>query len=213
MLVQGNVVKNELDNLNIKVTGALHIGAHECEELQFYMEDLSLTAYDVIWVEAMQHKVYENIGRGIPNQYQAVISDVDDADTNFYVANNGQSSSILEFGTHAVEHPHVYYIEQKKLKTKTIATLYDENNLDAKKYNFWNLDIQGAELLALKGSKHNIDYADAIYLEVNDKELYKNCALFTELNEFLQSKGFTCVLKKVTPHGWGDALYCRVKSS
>lgn len=210
MLIDGFVVLRELQSKGIKVNGALHIGAHECEELQFYTHILNIPANSIIWVEAMQNKVDENIKKGIPNQYQAVISDYDDNIVTFNIANNGQSSSILEFGTHLIEHPHVQFIEQQKLKTKTIKTLYLENNIDPQKYNFWNFDIQGAELLALKGAKENIMFADAIYLEVNDKELYKDCALFDELNDFLTTNGFSCVIKQMCGnHGWGDALYCR----
>lgn len=211
MLIDGYVVLNELNSRNIKINGVLHIGAHECEELQFYTNILKITASDIIWVEAMQNKVDENISKGIPNQYQAVISDNDNNIVTFNIANNGQSSSILEFGTHLLEHPHVQFVEQQMLRTKTIETLYKENNIDAKKYNFWNLDIQGAELLALKGAKDNILFADAIYVEVNDRELYRECALFNELDDFLRNNGFRCVIKQMCAnHGWGDALYCRI---
>ena len=39
-----------------------------------------------------------------------------------------------------------------------------------------NLDIQEAELLALKGSDKILNYIDAIYTEVNLDEIYLNCA-------------------------------------
>lgn len=81
------------------------------------------------------------------------------------------------------------------------------NNIDASKYNFWNFDIQGAELMALKGATQSIKYAKAIYLEVNEKELYKNCGLITEIDTFLLQYKFKRVLTNITIHGWGDALY------
>lgn len=211
MLVDGNKICENLKIYDINVTGVLHIGAHECEELRFYVDYLQLSPNDIIWVDALGDKVEKNKERGIPNQYQAVISDSNDCCVDFNIANNGESSSIFEFGTHSTEHPHIHYINQRKLKTKTIVKLYEENNLVPNKYNFWNLDIQGAELLALKGSKNIIDNVDAIYIEVNDKELYKNCALFGEIDDFLKNKGFTLVIKQITQYGWGDALYCRIK--
>lgn len=212
MLVDGNKIREKLSSFGIDVTGVLHIGAHDCEELQFYQDYLQISPENIIWVDAIEDKVKENQQKGIPNQYQAVISDVDDCEINFNIANNGESSSIFEFGTHSAEHPQIQYVGQQKLKTKTIAKLYGENKFDMKKYNFWNIDIQGAEMLALKGSKYIIDYVDAIYLEVNDKELYQGCVLFGELDEFLKSKGFILVIKDVTRYGWGDALYCRNKN-
>ena len=211
MLVDGNKIRERISIFGINVSGVLHIGAHNCEELRFYKDYLQISPENIIWIDAMEDKIRQNKENGIPNQYQAVISDVDDCDVNFNIANNGESSSIFEFGTHSVEHPHIHYVDKQKLKTKTILKFYSENKLDIKKYNFWNLDIQGAELLALKGSQYIIDYVDAIYLEVNDKELYKGCVLFDELDEFLKSKGFVMVIKEVTQYGWGDALYCRNK--
>jgi hypothetical protein len=63
--------------------------------------------------------------------------------------------------------------------------------------------------MALKGATQSIQYAKAIYLEVNEKELYKNCGLITEIDTFLSTYNFKRVLTNMTPHGWGDALYIR----
>jgi len=200
---------NEILLLNkINVNGAFHVGAHECEELQFYNE-IGLKNENVVWVEAIPWKVQEAIDRGIPNVYNAVITDKDYEDVVFNVSNNGQSSSVLEFGTHSVEHPHVVYIYKINQKSITIDTFFENNKLDASKYNFWNFDIQGAELMALKGAVQSIKYANALYLEVNEKELYKNCGLISEIDEFLLQYNFKRILTSMTCHGWGDALYIK----
>ena len=145
--------------------------------------------------------------RGIPNVYHAVITDKDDEDVLFNVANNIQSSSILEFGTHSTEHPGVVFVDKIHQKSITIDTFFKRNNLDASKYDFWNFDIQGAELLALKGATDTIKHAKVLYLEVNSKELYKNCALINEIDEDLSQFNFKRVLTNMTIHKWGDALY------
>jgi FkbM family methyltransferase len=209
MLIKENIIKSILSKYGIQITGALHVGAHECEEMLFYTSCLNITQNNVLWLEAMKNKVIENKNRGIPNVYNAVISDKDDEEIIFNISNNGQSSSILEFGTHKVEHPEVKYIEHINMKTITIDTFMKNNNLDPSKYNFWNFDIQGAELLALKGADNAIKYAKAIYLEVNEKELYKGCALIGEIDIYLKEKGFERVLTEMTCHKWGDALYVR----
>ena len=79
--------------------------------------------------------------------------------------------------------------------------------MDASRYSFWNFDIQGAELLALKGATKSIQHVKALYIEVNEKELYKNCALIDEIDAFLATYHFTRVATRMTDHGWGDALY------
>ena len=89
----------------------------------------------------------------------------------------------------------------------TVDTFFKRNNLDASRYNLWNFDIQGAELMALKGAINSIKHAQILYLEVNEKELYKNCGLITEIDEFLSNFHFKRVVTNMTKHGWGDALY------
>ena len=200
-----DIVKILIEN-NIHIFGSFHIGAHECEEIHFYNK-LGLTLQDVVWIDAINSKVNEATKRGIPNVYNAVITDKDDEDIIFNVSNNVQSSSVLEFGTHSQEHPWVVYVDKINLTSITIDTFFERNNLDASKYNFWNFDIQGAELMALKGATQSIKYAKAIYLEVNEKELYKHCGLITEIDTFLLQYNFKRVLTNMTGHGWGDALY------
>ena len=191
---------------NIHITGAFHIGAHDCEELPFYNK-LNLLNEDIIWIDAINRKVIEATQKGIPNVYNAVITDKDDENIILNISNNVQSSSVLEFGTHSVEHPEVVYIDKLELKSITVDSFFTRNNIDGSKYNFWNFDIQGAELMALKGSIKHIQYAKVIYLEVNERELYKNCGLIQDIDLFLSKYKFKRVITHMTPWGWGDALY------
>jgi hypothetical protein len=193
---------------NINIEGVFHVGAHECEELLFY-NSFGVKNEDIVWIDAMESKVNDATNRGIPNVYNALITDKDDEDIYFNVSNNIQSSSILEFGTHSQEHPWIVYTDKVLKKSITVDTFFDKNDLDASKYNFWNFDIQGAELIALKGASKSLQYVKALYLEVNEKELYKNCALIEEIDEFLSKHNFKRVLTKFTQHGWGDALYLK----
>jgi FkbM family methyltransferase len=206
MLIDFKEIKNILLLNKIKINGTFHVGAHNCEELQFYNE-IGINIKDMIWIDAVPSKVAEATNRGIPNVYNATISDKDDEPIIFNVSNNVQSSSILEFGTHSQEHPGIVYVNKIKQKSITIDTFFERNNIDASKYNFWNFDIQGAELMALKGATNSIKYAKVIYLEVNEKELYKKCGLITDVDIFLSNYNFKRVLTKMTQHGWGDAIY------
>ena len=206
MLIGIEEIATLLQLHDISVNGAFHIGAHDCEEWGVYI-NLGIPSENMLWIDAMESKVAEARERNIPNVYQAVITDKDDEEITFHISNNGQSSSILEFGTHLDEHPTIYYETDVMLKTITIDTFFEKNGLDASRYSFWNFDIQGAELLALKGATKSIQYAKALYLEVNEKELYKNCALIDEIDAFLATYHFTRVTTRMTDHGWGDALY------
>jgi FkbM family methyltransferase len=208
MLISFDDIYKILSSKNITIGGVFHIGAHECEELNFYNQ-LNIKSEDIVWIDAIPSKVEEAKNRGIPNVYNAVITDKDDEDVVFNVSNNIQSSSVLDFGTHSQEYPGIVFIDKIHQKSITIDSFFERNNIDSKKYDFWNFDIQGAELLALKGAIKSIQYAKAIYLEVNEKELYKGCGLIEDIDKFLAEYNFTRVLTDITYAGWGDALYVR----
>ena len=208
MLIGFDEIMKVLIENNIYIFGSFHIGAHDCEELGFY-NLLGIPREDIIWIDAIPAKVEEAKNRGIPNVYNAVITDKDDEEIVFHISNNVQSSSVLELGTHAQEHPSVVYVDNLEQKSVTVDTFFERNDIDASRHNFWNFDIQGAELMALKGARESIKYAKAIYLEVNENELYKNCGLITEIDAFLLEYNFKRVLTNILHHGWGDALYIR----
>jgi FkbM family methyltransferase len=209
MLIPKETVGSVLRSKGISIGGVLHIGAHECEELDVYRY-IGISDSSVVWIDALNDKVVQARLRGIPNVHQAVISDKDGEIITFYRTNNNQSSSILEFGTHANHYPWCVVTGTTQHSTKTIDTFLEENSIDASSLHFWNFDIQGAELKALKGGESALKYAKALYLEVNTEEVYKGCAKIGELDAYLKDKGFERVLTKTVKEGWGDALYLRV---
>jgi len=208
MLIDFEHIQKILSSNAIDITGAFHIGAHDCEELSFYTQ-LGLRDTDVVWIDGVPSKVTQATARGIPNVYNAIITDTDDTEVVLNVSNNVQSSSVLEFGTHSRAYPDIVYVDTVRQPSITVDTFFERHGMDASKYNFWNFDIQGAELMALKGATKSIQHAKAIYLEVNEKELYKKCALLPEIDSFLSQHGFKRVSIKMSKSGWGDALYIR----
>ena len=194
-----------VNKYNIIFKGILHVGAHECEELNGYESYISRDK--ILWVEAMKDKVdlckekYPGI-----NIEQAVISDKIET-VKFNISNNGQSSSILDFGLHSIHHPDVLFVNSVELETKLLKDIicnYDIN------YNFINLDIQGVELNALKGMEDYLHKIDYIYTEVNSDYVYKNCCLITEIDEYLQKFGFIRAETSWAGNArWGDAFYIR----
>ena len=206
MLITLEEIRQILSSKNITINGCLHVGAHECEELSLYNE-LQIKSEDIIWIDGNYLKVKEAQDKGIPNVYNAVISDKDDEDIVLNISNNTQSSSILQFETHLQEHPEVFNVCTLNTTSITLDTFFERNGIEPSKCDFWNFDIQGAELMALKGATQSIAYAKVIYLEVNEKELYKNCGLVGEVDTFLSTYNFKRVFTKMTPFGWGDAIY------
>jgi FkbM family methyltransferase len=208
MLITKEEINVILQQNGILVHGALHIGAHECEEQGVY-RFFGIADKRVIWIDALQDKVDQATRNGIPNVYQAVVSDKDGEVVSFYRTNNDQSSSILELGTHAHHHPWCVVTGVTQHTTTTIDTFMADKGLDPSNYNFWNFDIQGAELKALMGGENCLKHARALYLEVNSEQVYKGCPTIPELDAYLALRGFRRVLTKMTEYGWGDALYIR----
>ena len=198
-----------LRKYRIKPKGIIHIGANTGQEVPTYHTHgiTKMVLIEAIPFVFSQLKV--NTARIIgATCINACISDKDGEYVNFHVASNeGQSSSILEFGTHTQEHPSVTFVRDIRLKTSRMDSLIRREFIDIQDYNFLVMDIQGAELMALKSFGHLLEHFKYIYLEVNEKELYKDCALIQDIDEFLNN--YSRVETKMTNSGWGDALYIK----
>jgi FkbM family methyltransferase len=191
----------------VELKGVLHVGAHLCEEIGAY--EKYIKREQVLWVEALASKVAESVALhpGILIE-QAVVSD-QVGPAVFYRANNGQSSSMLPLGLHLHHHPEVQYVDAQPVQTSLLRDIIAKRGAA---FNFINLDIQGAELKALKGMAEYLPGVDYIYTEVNSEQVYVGCALVQELDEVLADFGFTR-LETVWwgDAKWGDAFYMRKK--
>jgi len=208
MYISGELIKSMLEKYNIKIKGILHVGAHKCEEKNMYNTILNVDDSDIVWVDANPKLIEENKNNGIPNCYCAAL-DEKEQNTTFKITNNGQSSSLLDFGTHATSHRDIVVTDIIDVKTQSLNTFFESNNLDVTKYNIWNFDIQGSELHVFRGSKNLLKYADCIYTEVNTGEVYKGCGLLNEIDLLLEGHGFIRIQTYLTGENWGDALYIR----
>lgn len=198
-------------------TPVLHIGGHAGEEAADYAKHRMRPVW---WVEADPESIpllHAGVKR-FPDQYvrNAAISD-ESGTAVFHRANNGQSSSLLDLGTHAKEHPDVVFVDSFTVKTTTIDDMFDgepiqESGLMFGKVPagfFLNLDIQGAELMALRGGERFLTYTNWVYAEVNRRALYKGCALLPDLDQFLVDHGFRLVELEMTQHHWGDGFWVK----
>lgn len=190
--------------------GIIHIGAHLMEEREDY---LSKNISNIIWIEAnpkifsfIKHTNNSNSNEKI---FNFAICDEDDKNIKLNITNNGQSSSILELDKHKQHHPSIFVSEIIEVKTKRMQTLIIENNLNINNYDFLNIDIQGAELLALKSFGNLLDKVKFIYTEINTNYLYKDCALLSEIDNYLLKYKFERVETYMTEYEWGDALYIK----
>jgi FkbM family methyltransferase len=193
---------------NITITGILHVGANVCEE---YNEYKKLTD-NIIYIEA-NPEIVKQVKLNLPeiNIHQALITDEDNTSYEFKISsNNGQSSSILDFNLHKVNHPSVSFIDKIQLESITIDNFITKNGIDKSNINALVLDIQGVELKALKGSKELLKNINIIYTEVNIDDTYTGCDRMKDIDEFLYTYGFKCVnIHIFHGHTYGDAVYIK----
>ena len=192
-----------------KPKGVIHIGGHRGEEQSVYD---AMGVANTLYIEAIQESadwIRDRFAdRSDINVICATLSDKTEIET-LYITNNLASSSILPLGTHSQSHPDIHVTEKRKVTT---ALLSNFTGLAGPFfiYDCINIDIQGAELKALKGAYHILDGIDTIYTEVNTEEVYKGCALLPAMDKYLsEGFGFTRVEIKMTRHGWGDAFYIK----
>jgi FkbM family methyltransferase len=210
MLIPFSKCIEKLKEYNVCIKGILHIGAHECEEYKDYILN-NIDGNEIDWIEANPKLVEKMKSLKVKNIHCLAV-DNEEGTANFNITNNGQSSSLLEFGSHKINYPYIDFIETISVEKKKLSTFFREHlEIDPIKRNFWNLDIQGVELSALKSAGEYLDYVDAVYSEFNIEEVYKGCGLLHEMDEFLESKGFKRVATEITFAKWGDALWVKNK--
>jgi FkbM family methyltransferase len=194
----------------IKPEGVLHIGASEGQEAEVYLRN---GIKKQIWIEAIPD-IYEKLKENLKSNpdakaVNACISDQHGETVTFHIASNGgQSSSILEFDTHSTVHPDVTFVKDITLITERIDGIFSEHNFTGD----WllNIDLQGAELKALRGMGNLLNRFKWAYIEVNKAHLYKDCPLIGDIDSYMSSFGFNRVdVKWCGNFQWGDAIYIK----
>ncbi len=189
----------------------IHIGAHLVQERYDYKIN---KMEPVFWVEGLP-KIVEQADlllANFPNQtlVQAVVSDFSGKKVKLNISsNNGQSSSLLEPRIHRLVHPDVKFEPTSTHISTTIDDLL-EKYFPVAAVALLVLDIQGAELLALRGGQATLKKVDFIFAEVSTAKLYKKQPLFDELSKFLSEFGYCLVEHNLSGRTFhGDALFIK----
>jgi FkbM family methyltransferase len=180
-----------------------HVGAHSGEEAESYTELGWLNTY---WFEANPHMISKLIANpNIQNQkiVMNAITETNGLKIRFNIATNSMSSSIFNFDKHSEIYPDITLQKSIEVTTLRLDEFFNHFAPD-----FINLDIQGSELLALKGAEKILKQVKWIYTEVSFKELYEGGALVGEIDSFLSDYGFVRFgTRRLYGEGWGDAIY------
>jgi FkbM family methyltransferase len=198
-------------NYGIASRGVIHIGAHDGQEVPIYQ---SLGMSHILLVEA-NPKAFHRLNTHVSSYPNVITTNYAICNYNGFaqlrVTNSDASSSILPLKLHKDVYPEIKEDYQITVQARKLDTLLEELNLSLKNYNFLNIDIQGAELLALQGAVKLLRSLEAINTEVNFTELYEGCVLIDQMDEFLGSFGFQRTLTSIYHPTFGDAFYVKRK--
>jgi hypothetical protein len=197
--------QNLIKKYELRINGAIHIGAHHGQEFEAYA-NAGIT--NCIFFEPLK-KNFEALTRHVGDRAilvnKALGSETKQIEMFVESANRGMSSSILTPKLHTQQYPHIVFNEKELVEMIRL----DDFPMDAEKYNFISIDVQGYELHVFKGAEKTLQTIDYIFSEVNRDELYEGCADVTALDEYLGSFGFNRVETSWAGGTWGDAFYLK----
>ncbi len=193
----------------------VHVGAHLAEELA----DYEATGADtIVWIEA-DPELYGRLVEAVETRkspavrhicVNALITDAAGEHRRFYhFSNDGQSSSIFR----ASENLRLNWPELREtgrvltLPSDTIADVLGRHGIPPQRLDVLVLDVQGAELLALKGCGEYLDHPKFLEVEASTIPIYEGAPLLRELDPWIGARGFRR-LSLVSFHG--DAVYTRL---
>jgi FkbM family methyltransferase len=186
----------------------VHVGAHRGEEAQLYDR---WGAAQVIWIEADPAVVVDlraNLAALPPAKrvwlarkakgpthhqvIEALVGDEDGKPTDFFIFSNaGASNSIFrKDDSHARMQQVTETGEVKRLHMRQLDKLLVESGVALDTVDVLVLDVQGAELLCLKGATGLLQHISLIEAEVSKTSFYQSGVLLPELDGWLAAKGF-----------------------
>lgn len=205
------LLRRAYQTFDVPKQGLIHIGARYAEELGYYKHH---GIQNVLWIEAdpeAEQKLKETVAKHAGSKVAIFAA----TDTNGTIAlrktsNDGHSSSILKLKNHQTYYPGIVEAKLIDVPQRRLDDFFAENaDLQNTKYNVLVMDIQGAELIALKGAPHTLEHIDAIVTETNYNELYEGATFIKDMDDFLAQHNFTRVDSASCTHYTGDALYVK----
>jgi len=190
--------------------GILHIGGHLGQEAGRY----AAKNCKVIWIEALPSlfaQLEENIAQ-FSNQRAicALLSEENGKQVDFHLASNGMaSSSIFRFG-HELGFENLSM--ESTLQLVTFRLDHILKSTDLTDYHHWVIDVQGAELLVLKGAGGLMKNCNSMRIEVSTRNVYEDGVSWIELRNYLEGEGFISLWEpKEKSHE--DIIFIREPSS
>ncbi len=196
------------DTYKLTVKGVAHFGAYTGEEV----EDYRKLNYRPIHLFEPQKKLFKKLEESFSRDEDIFLYNLglgkENITSKLFLSpsNEGASASLLKPSGHLKYHPEIKFEDTENIEIRT----YDE--FDLSNVNYLNIDIQGYELEALKGSENSLKkYIEYIYIEISREEMYEDAILKNQLDSYLKGFGFIRVSTRWASSKipWGDAFYIK----
>ena len=179
----------ELANLELvsQSNGVLHIGAH----LGLEAEDYSSRGKPAIFIEA-DHYTFTKLEQRISRHSEQIafnylLGDEEKVVKFFRSSNSSQSSSVFAFSQKNA-FLNVTTTDEIEIQMSRLDAKFSP--LDLEKFDHWVIDVQGAELLVLRGSGDLLKICKTLFIECSTEEFYAGGARWEEILHFMRANGF-----------------------
>jgi FkbM family methyltransferase len=199
---------------NIAPRGVIVIGAHEGSDAESYQRAGVAKSLLVEANPAVYDRLKSNT-TGLDGVVAVHCAATDfDGRVDLHVTSFDQSSSILPLARHSEIYPSITEVAVIEVPARTVDRIVEDAGHNAADYNLMHLDIQGAELLALKGAIGMLPNVLAILTEVSYEQMYTGCAQIEQMDAFLEAQGFDRVATAAPYHSSrAGAFYIRRRSA
>ena len=218
--------ENLIERHELKINGIIHVGAHECGEVEIYSR---LGIKNVVLIEANPYRflrLKETLQTGrycvncSPLTYlplpinQALITKnyipinavvcQSPGEVKFHLSDgDGGADSIYEINEVGSRESWCNYKHTDELRLR--SSQLNDIIPNPKDYNFLNIDVEGAELDVLKS--YNLEHINYILLEVQSTPRFTGSHSRKEVSEYLVGNGFKSIDYYATQYSWGDELF------
>ncbi len=196
----------------IRAEGVLHLGAHDGAEAGIYQR---CGFRRVIWVEGYPpffEKLLLHL-KQFPGQqaFQVLISDVEGEEICFNVADHAESSTTLSPGkAYHESFPSIQFTRSEPMRARRLDLFFGEQGIELQGCNVLIVDLEGAELKALRSLGDRLAGFEWVGVEISLAENFASGPSFLALDNFLMASGFRRV-ETVVDTALGNALYHREK--